>query len=214
MDQEIDLSELWHTINESVDWLLGGIFALLALNALFMLYFAWTVVSEPNFFDKYSLTESDRFVAKAKSLEEVPSLEELEVEPPEVDSRLPQRYVDLKETKIFMPLGNRQLQSETTLAKSGKKQRQLPKIEGYEIVGRIAGGGGGSVSVLKRTEDGRTFIAKEGERLNKQSDIKVENVTDTMVRLTQPQHRPTVFQFSTDEIKEGIRKYRENISLH
>lgn len=214
MDQEIDLYEIWHSINESVDWLLSGFFALLAINGLFLAYFAWSVMMQPGFFQKYQLAKSDRFVAKAKSLEEVPSLEELEVEPPDVESRLPQRYVELKDSKIFLPLGSRGIQSATQIAESKETEKQLPKIEGYQIVGRIAGSSEGSVSVLKRTEDGRTFIAEEGERLNKQSDIKVDAVTDTMVRLKQPQHRPTVFQFSTDEIKEGIRKYRENVSLH
>lgn len=213
MNQEIDLRELWYWINDNVDWLLAGVFALVVLNGLFFLYFAWTIMTEPSFFEKYKVAKSASFVAKAKSLKEVPEMEELEVEPPQIRREMPQRYVDLKQTKMFIPIGQRTTQSTVKVAKTTRK-KQLPKIEGYEVVGRIAGNGSGGVSVLKRTRDGRTFIAKEGERLNKQTDIKVKAVTDTMVVLTQPRHRPTTFQFATDEIKEGIRKYRDDVTLH
>lgn len=212
MDTEIDLTEIWHWVNENVEWLMLGVFGLLFLNVVFLLYFAWSIMASPGFFEKYNLAKSGSFVAKAKSLQEVPDMNDLEVEPPRIRETMPQRFVELKETTMFVPLGERQSQVSTEVASRG--QQKLPQIKGYEIVGRIAGEGKNRVSVLKRTKDGRTFIAKEGEHLNKQSDIKVRTVTDTMVLLTQPQHRPTTFQFATDEIKEDIRQYRESVTFH
>ncbi|MFB6346143.1 MAG: hypothetical protein ABEK50_10265 [bacterium] len=214
MNQDIDLTELWEWINHSVDWLMAGVFVLIGVNVLFLLFFIYSVVFQPSFYERYDVRKSSQFVQKANNLSEVPDIEDIKVEPPSVNETLPDRYAKLRDTNMFVPLGQRQLASPEKPEKKRKPEnRTLPQIEGYELIGRISEGTH-KLSLVRRIKDGRTFIAREGEYLSKQTDIKVKTVTDTMVVLTQPQHQPTQFRFTMDEIKEGIKAYRSDVKLH
>lgn len=210
MNQEIDFKEIWNWLNNSVDWLFYGIVILFASNLLFGMYFAWTVYAQPEFFKKYKLNRSSQFVKQAKNLKSVPPMEEIKVSPPSKEGSLPDKYVKLKSGNLFLPLRARITEQPIKKVKAdteGKsKSRTLPEIEGFSIVGRINGQGkSGKASMLKRKEDGKTFVAEQGEFLE-DTDIKVASVTDTMVRLNQPNHQPTNLQFKTDQIEEKIRK--------
>lgn len=213
MNQEIDFQAIWNSLTTSVDWLLYGIVFLVGLNVVFGIYFGWTVLTQPDFFTRYSLSRSSNLVQQAQQLEPVPSMEEIDVNPPEKQGELPTRYVELRSTNLFTPMGRRSsaiAKKTTGGTKPAQKKKELPKIEGYQIVGRIAGQASKRVSMLKRVDDGKTFIAREGEFLDN-TDIKVAKISDTVVLLKQPSHKPTRFQFTTDEIEERLR---QGIMLH
>lgn len=205
MDQEIDFRELWNRINESVDWLLASLIGLLVLNALFGSYLIWAVMFQADFYKKYDIGPSDKYESINKNLAEPTSMEEIDVEPPSTGGALPPRYDQLKTTSLFVPLGGRVSQVAQSDTVTEDKQKKLPKIQGYTIIGRITGQGDDQAGMLKRIDDGKTFVVREGEYLEN-TDIKVKNVTDTVVQLSQPEHRPTSFQFKTDQIKERIRR--------
>ncbi len=206
MDREIDLKAIWETLTTSVDWLLCGIVFLVSLNVLFGFYFAWTVMAQPNFFTKYNVGRSRTFVLQAKQLGTVPKMEEIEVPPPEQSKPLPARYAKLRSTNLFTPLGDRSGAVTTRLVDTRtKRKKKLPKIEGYQIMGRVSGEAIDRVSILNRLSDGNTFVAREGEYL-KNTEIKVSKISDTRVLLEQPGHRPTPLRFTTDEIQQRLRQ--------
>jgi Tfp pilus assembly protein PilP len=213
MNQELDLQKIWRQVRSyavGVDWLFFGMIALVGVNILFGLYFAWTVFTQPDFFTKYELSPSQSIVQRAKQLEPVPPMEEIQIEQPARSNDLPTRYVKLSQSSLFAPVGVRLRAEEPTEADTSPDPKQLPPIEGYQIVGRISGQGKDKVSMLKRISDGKTFIAREGEYLQ-DTDIKVTTVTDTVVMLRQPSHKPTSFRFKTDRIEQNIKG---NIRLH
>lgn len=209
MNREIDFKEIWDWITTSADWLLYGIVALSSLNVLFGLYFAWSIMTQSDFFSKYNLNKSQQFVQQAEQLEPVPAMDEIDVPTPESQKSLPTRYVKLRKTNLFTPLGYRAV-AQPVPADTEPKQKELPSIKGYQIVGRISGQGEERVSMLRRTDDGKTFVAREGEFLA-DTDIKVARVSDTVVLLKQPAHKPTRFQFKTDQIEQRLK---EGIMLH
>jgi Tfp pilus assembly protein PilP len=207
-DREIDPKELWNWLRSSVDWWFYGMVTLASLNLILAVYLVWSFVTAPDFFMKYQLTPSASLVQKAQNLQEVPSPEEIETEPVEKQQSIPSRYGQLHKENLFVPFDQR---GEEVLAEEPSEtdedtqpEETLPRIEGFEIVGRITGQGSNQVSMVKRTDDGKTFVAREGEYL-KETDVKVVTVTDTMVRLNRPQHRATRYQFRTDEIEGRIR---------
>lgn len=210
LDREIDLREWLEWFRHSVDWLFFGMVGLAVLNVLFGVYLAWTILMTPAFFDRYELARSSTIVEQASGLEEVPPLEELEADTPSSGGSLPTRYVELGKGTLFVPLEARLKGVPEGTSDDTAPEKTLPRIEGYEVVGRITGQAGDRVSILKRTEDGRTFVAREGEFLE-DTDIKVATVSDTLVMLKQPEHRPTRFQFETDRMQQNIQN---SIRLH
>lgn len=210
LDQEIDFRQIRDWFRNSVDWLFYGMAVLAALNGLFGIYLAWTIFMTPEFYERYELVRSSTIVNQASDMEEVPDLEEIEADTPSSGGSLPTRYVELHQETLFVPLEARlQDVPEGTSEDTGARE-VLPRIEGYEVVGRITGQAGDRVSILKRTEDGRTFVAREGEYLE-DTDIKVATVSDTLVMLRKPDHRPTQFQFETDRMQQNIQN---SIRLH
>jgi hypothetical protein len=206
-NREIDLEELWEWLRHDLDWWFYGMVVLAGINLVFGAYLVWSFLATPDFFTKYQLAPSSSLVQKAQNLQEVPALDEIDVERDRQQGSIPTRYADLHEDNIFVPLGQRakEVPASTTPSDTEPKPEQtLPRIEGFEIVGRITGQGMNRVSMVKRTDDGKTFVAREGEYL-KETDVKVVTVTDTVVRLNRPDHRPTSFQFRTDAIKGRIR---------
>ena len=137
-------------------------------------------------------------------------MEQLEADTPSSGGSLPTRYVGLGEGTLFVPLEARLREGPAETTGDTGPEKTLPRIQGYEIVGRITGQAGDRVSILKRTKDGRTFVAREGEFLE-DTDIRVALVSDTLVMLKKPEHRATRFQFETDRMQENIQN---SIRLH
>lgn len=210
LDQEIDFRKIRDWFRNSVDWLFYGMVGLAALNGLFGLYLAWTIFMTPGFYDRYELVRSSAIVNQASGLEEIPSMEEIEADTPSSAGSLPTRYVELRRETLFVPLEARLQDVPEGASEDTGTREVLPRIEGYEVVGRITGQGDARVSILERTEDGRTFVAREGEYLE-DTDIKVATVSDTLVMLRKPEHRPTQFQFETDRMQQNIQN---SIRLH
>lgn len=208
LDREIDFKELWNWLQSSVDWWFYSIVILAGFNVLLALYLVWSFKASSDFFTKYQLTPSTTLVQKAQNLQDVPDQEEIEIETGEKQRSIPSRYAQLHEENLFVPFGQRHqevpVKEEPDDDVDTQPKETLPRIEGFEIVGRITGQGTNRVSMVKRTDDGKTFVAREGEYLE-ETDVKVVTVTDTMVRLNRPEHRPTSFQFRTDEIQGRIR---------
>ncbi len=207
-DQEIELKKLWNGLQSSVDWWFYGMIVLGGINLVVAVYLVWSVLSIPDFFTKYQLTPSTSLVRKAQNLQDVPPLEKIEITLEGERESMPSRYAQLHEESLFVPFGQRGRGASVDEApktdKDTEPEKTLPRIEEFEIVGRVTGQGTNRVSMVKRIDDGKTFVAREGKHL-KETDVKVVTVTDTMVRLKRPQHRPTSFQFRTDEIKSRIR---------
>lgn len=205
MDFEIDFQAAWSWVT-SVDWLWAGIVLLLALNVLLGSYFAWVVLTGPSFFEKYNLSRSAPIVRQAQNLEDVPSMDQIKVETPSRDTPVPQKYTNLESNNLFMPADARsEVGPERESGENGFR-KELPAIKGYEIVGRVSAQRGDDKSMIRRKNDGKTFVASEGEYIGN-SDIKVTTVTDTLVKLSQPKHRTTTLQFKSDQIEERMRKY-------
>lgn len=208
----MDIAETWETIDSRVDWYLFGIVSLLILNILLPLYIGWEYLNQQDFYTKHNLQESEIFVEKAKMLEDLPTMDDIEISPPEGLQDLPERFVALKSTDLFLPPGGQNIGAPVA-GEDGDtepQQRQLPRVSGYEVVGRITGKGDVKASVIRKMggegeETVTTYIAREGEYLEN-TDVKVVNISDTMVQLTKPEHRVTDLQFEIDKISEKIRQ--------
>ena len=210
----MDINEIWTAIDSWVDWFLAGIFVLLLFNLFLPLYLGWAYISQQQFHQKYNLQPSSLFIQQSTILEELPSMDDIEIPESEARGELPQRYVQLQSTDLFVPAGSAELGK---LAETAEKQdtavqevRQKPRIDGFEIVGRIFGQGDAKASILRKmdteeAENMRTFVAREGDYLEN-TDIRVITISDTMVQLTSPKHRVTTLQFDVDQISQRIRE--------
>lgn len=221
----MDIYETWETIDSKVDWFLTGIISLLLLNLLVPVYVGWEYMNLQSFHDKFNLQESDIFVEKAKMLEDLPSMDDIEVEPHQAKDELPEGFAALQESTMFLPAGSTDIGELQTVQTGGgteaegegeQTEPREPPITGYEIVGRITGKGELKASVIRKLSsesDGGgaeesaqpTFIAREGEYLQN-SDVKVVDISDTSVQLDMPGHRVTTFQFEIDKISQKIRQ--------
>ncbi len=211
----MDLQKTWQNINQRVDWLLAGIIALI-IGTLgvggFSLYFYLTA-EDP--LEKHGLQTVAEFEIDEEVLEELPDLDEIEIEPPPEAEELPERFVELKGTDLFLPLTARRIPDEFLVEPPGvdpddpdapeDPEPRLPPIDGFEITGRIVGDEEEiKIGFLKRREDNRMFIAREGEYL-KGTEIRVENISDTAIQLAKPEHEETEFQFDIDRMSQQIK---------
>lgn len=212
----MDIQQIWETINQRVDWLWAGILSLLIGSLVVGGYGAMFYLNKEDVLDKHGLGGLRSLEVDENVLEDLPDLDEIEVEPPSEAEEFPERYAELKGTDLFIPLAGRGV-SESKLAElpgeqSGSdtedvdKKPTLPPIEGFEITGRILGDEDEvKIGLLKRTEDDRMFIAREGEYLEG-TEIQVKNISDTTIRLAKPQHRETEFQFDVDRMSQQIKE--------
>lgn len=210
----MEINQIWEAIDSSIDWFLSGIVVLVLFNLLLPLYVSWIYLSQQEFHQKHKLQPSSLFIRQSKMLGELPRMDNIDTPEPEGRRKLPQRYAQLQSTDLFIPIGSAELGelAETDEERDPSEQPvpQKPRVDGFEIVGRIFGKGDAKASILRRMggdggENVRTFVAREGDFLEN-TDIRVITISDTMVQLTSPKHRVTTLQFDVDQISRRIRE--------
>lgn len=208
----MEIGEIWDRIDFRVDWFLAGIITLILLDLLIPLYMGWVYMTLEDFHQKYQLQPSEIFVQQAKKLENLPTMDDVEIPEPEGLKSLPKQYTRLQSTDLFLPPDATNIGPLNEGQGGGDTSPQVvqkPPIEGYQIIGRIFGRGESKASILRKTggegaKTSTTYVAKEGEYLEN-TDIRVVTISDTMVQLTSPEHRVTTFQFEVDKVSERIR---------
>jgi len=211
----MEIGEIWKTIDSRIDWFLAGTIGLLLCNLLLPLYVGWTYISQEKFHRKHNLQPSTLFIEQSKMLEDLPTMDDIEISEPEGRRELPQQYVQLQSTDLFIAPGSAELGE---LVESGGQEdtsnvqqvQQKPRVDGFEIVGRIFGKGDAKASILRKMggdggENVTTYVAREGDYLEN-TDIRVITISDTMVQLNSPEHRVTTLQFDVDQISQRIRE--------
>ncbi len=217
----MDIQQMWEEIDQRVDWLLAGAIALVVGNLLLGGYVVYFYFTEEEVLQKHGIAAVEQVEVDEDVLADLPELDEIEVEPPPEAEDLPERFVELKGTDLFLPLTARRLPDEMLAEipeedpddpvdpddpEAPDEPEPLPPITGFEITGRIIGDEEDvRIGILKRTEDNRMFIAREGEFLEG-TEIRVKNITDTSISLAKPEHEETDFQFDKDRMTQQIRE--------
>ncbi|MGM0380819.1 MAG: hypothetical protein ACQEP7_02435 [bacterium] len=215
----MDLQQMWEDINRRVDWFVAGSIAFAVAALLVGGYAAWFHLTKEGPLEKHKLGAVRQVEVDESVLEDLPDLEDIEVEPAEKTEELPERFAELKGTDLFLPLTARRISEDmlpgigtgpegTDGSDTGVKpeEKTLPSIEGFEITGRILGDDEQvKIALLKRSEDDRMFIAREDEYLEG-TEIQVKDISDTSVLLTKPEHKETEFQFQLDRMNQQIKE--------
>ncbi len=210
----MDFADLWETVNENVDWLIAAVIALFVIDVVLGGYLFYVYTSRRNFHKKHDIRKTGGYEEQKKKLRNLPSLAEIEVEPPEETKAFPERYTELEGTDLFVSLAER-MKSGPGPAKPQKlsadksdtqQKRVLPPITGFEVMGRIVGKEDTGIGVIKDVEKGKTYVAREGDYL-KDTEIRVVAISDTEIRLKKPEHQVTSLQFKMDQMSEEIRRF-------
>lgn len=209
----MDFGEIWQTIDERVDWLIAGIIFLLVANLCSGGYLFYIYSSQQDFHQQYNIPRTGGYEEEKKQLQNMPSMAEIEIEPPEETKPFPERYAELEGTDLFVSMAERMKEVPQQKPQQAKgdgsdtqQKKVLPPVTGFEIMGRIVGKSDTGISVIRNKEKDKTYVAREGQYLE-DTEIKVIAISDTKVQLKKPEHKVTTLRFEVDEMSEEISEY-------
>ncbi|MFP4687116.1 MAG: hypothetical protein ACLFN5_03300 [bacterium] len=210
----MDLQEIWEQIDNRVDWFIAGIIALFVANIAAIFILAGIYLKEEDFFQQHNLQPTGDIEEQLAILEKIPELEEIDIPEHEEAGDLPEKFVELHGSELFIPLPQRDrtpdILEEPVMGDDGETTeivRRDPLVEGYQIVGRVIDQDKEiKIGMLKKEEDGSIFIAREGEYLDG-TDIQILDISDTIIRIDRPEHRVTELQFDVDKMSQEIEQF-------